>query len=116
MNIYHIWCNLKPETKDLEFAEAVSTYLSRLEQEGRVHAWRLSRRKLGLGHQNLREFHVTIDFESMTQMDAAFDAVSSRANPVEGLHHAVNSKVTDTFFALYRDFPDAGRIRGEEEF
>jgi hypothetical protein len=32
--------------------------------------------------------------------------VSSRADPVESFHQAVNSKVRDIFFAPYRDFPD----------
>ena len=41
---------------------------------------------------------------------------NSRSEPVEGFHHAVNSLVTDVFFALYRDFPDPVRQRGEEKF
>ncbi|MGH8706507.1 MAG: DUF6614 family protein [Burkholderiales bacterium] len=49
-------------------------------------------------------------------MQSAFDAVSSRTDPVESFHHAVNSKVQDVFFALYRDFPDAHRVRGQEKF
>jgi hypothetical protein len=28
----------------------------------------------------------------------------------------VNSKVQDIFFALYRDFPDANRVAGQEKF
>jgi hypothetical protein len=32
------------------------------------------------------------------------------------LHHVVNSKVQDIFFALYRDFPDETRVRGREKF
>jgi hypothetical protein len=35
---------------------------------------------------------------------------------VESFHHAVNSLATDVFFALYRDFPDPVRQRGEEKF
>jgi hypothetical protein len=42
--------------------------------------------------------------------------VSTRADPVESFHHAVNSKVQDIFFALYRDFPDPQRVRGQEKF
>lgn len=116
MNIYHVWCNLKEGVSDIEFADAVSAYLSHLENEQRIHTWRLTRRKLGLGHPSLPEFHLTIEFESMAQIDAAFDVVASRSNPIEGLHHAVNSKVSDIFFALYRDFPDDNRVRGEEMF
>ena len=52
----------------------------------------------------------------MAQMDGAFTRVSARADPVESFHHAVNSKVQDIFFALYRDFPDSGRVKGQEKF
>jgi len=64
----------------------------------------------------LPQWHITLHFESMAQMDRAFARVSSRADPVESFHHAVNSKVQDIFFALYRDFPDSGRVKGQEKF
>ena len=50
-------------------------------------------------------------------MDAAFGQVSTRVDPVESFHHAVNSKVQDVFFALYRDFSrSAHRVTGQEKF
>lgn len=116
MDVYHIWAGLKPGTRDMDFAEAVHGYLGHLKGEGRIAGYRLTRRKLGLGHPNLPEWHITIDFEGLAQMDEAFGAVSARTDPVEGLHHAVNSKVEGVFFALYRDFPDEGRRTGEERF
>jgi hypothetical protein len=76
-----------------------------LKGEGAVAGYRITRRKLGLGPPQLPEWHITLDFENMAQMDSAFGRVSSRADPVESFHHAVNSKVQDIFFALYRDFP-----------
>jgi hypothetical protein len=54
--------------------------------------------------------------EDLSQLQAAFDAVSARADPIESFHHAVNSRVRDVLFALYRDFPDATRVRGQEKF
>ena len=116
MDAYHIWADLKPGTRDLEFANAVHDYLGHLKGEGRIAGYRVTRRKLGLGHPNLPEWHITIDFDDMAQMDKAFGAVAARADPIEGLHHAVNSKVEGVFFALYRDFPDAVRATGEERF
>ena len=116
MDIYHIWCNLKRGVSDVQFADDVTSYLEHLKGRDQIRGYRLTRRKLGLGPSHLPEFHITIEFENMAQMDAAFTNVSSRADPVEGLHHAVNSKVEDIFFALYRDFPDEGRERGEEKF
>jgi hypothetical protein len=35
---------------------------------------------------------------------------------MEGLHAAVNQHVTDFVAALYRDFPDTVRVRGQEKF
>ncbi|MBV9827843.1 MAG: hypothetical protein JO001_19605 [Alphaproteobacteria bacterium] len=116
MDVYHIWFNLKDGVGDTEFADAAHAYLGHLKEAGTVAGYRVTRRKLGLGHPNLPEWHVTLDFENMSQIDQAFSRVSSRADPVESFHHAVNSKVRDVFFALYRDFPDPGRVRGEEKF
>jgi hypothetical protein len=116
MDVYHVWASLKAGTSDTEFSDSVHGYLSHLQEDGRIAGYRLTRRKLGLGHPNLPEWHITIDFDSMAQMDTAFGEVSRRADPVEGLHHAVNSKVEEVFFALYRDFPDDQRVRGEEKF
>ena len=116
MDIYHIWCNLKPGVHDLEFVESVQSYLHHLRAKGQLQTYRITRAKLGFRPPQLREFHITLEFEDMTQMQSAFDNVSSRADPVESLHHAVNSKVQDIFFALYRDFPDKTRVRGEEKF
>ena len=52
----------------------------------------------------------------LAQLDRAFDQVAARSGPAEALHHAVNSQVSDAVFALYRDFPDRARKRGEERF
>ena len=75
-----------------------------------------TRCKLGLAPPNLREWHITLDFENLTQLDGAFGRVSTRSDPVESFHHAVNSKVQDVYFALYRDFPDPSRVTGQEKF
>ena len=116
MDIYHVWCDLKPGVHDMEFAESARTYLERLKQDHQLQAYRITRCKLGFRPPQLREFHITLEFEDMTQMQSAFDVVSSRTDPVESFHHALNSKVQDIFFALYRDFPDANRVRGQEKF
>jgi Family of unknown function (DUF6614) len=116
MNVYHIWFNLKPGVRDLEFAESAQVYLNRLKDANHIASYRITRCKLGLAPPQLREWHITLDFATMAQMDDAFGLVSSRTEPVEGFHHAVNSKVQDVFFALYRDFPDSNRVSGEERF
>ncbi|HYM72794.1 MAG TPA: DUF6614 family protein [Stellaceae bacterium] len=116
MDVYHIWCNLKDGVRDTEFADSARAYFEHLKTEGAVAGYRITRRKLGLGHPSLPEWHITLDFDSMAQMDTAFSRVSSRVDPVESFHHAVNSKVQDVFFVLYRDFPDPGRVTGQEKF
>jgi len=116
MTLYHIWCNLKAGVSDVAFADDVQQYFEHLRTRGAIEGYRITRRKLGLGPAHLPEFHIFIDFTDLAQLDQAFGHVASRRNPVEGFHHAVNSKVQDVTFALYRDFPDAERIRGEERF
>ncbi|MDA0341986.1 MAG: hypothetical protein O3B74_10365 [Proteobacteria bacterium] len=116
MDHYHIWCGLKDGVRDSEFADAAHAYLTHLKDEGLIAGYKITRRKLGLGPAHLPEFHLVVETEGLAQLDEAFGHVSSRADPVESFHHAVNSLVKDPFFALYRDFPDPGRERGEERF
>jgi hypothetical protein len=116
MNLYHVFCDLKPGVADLAFAESLARYLGHLREQGLIGDWRLSRRKLGLGPATLGEFHIVIEVKDLAQLDAAFSRVASRAEPVEGLHHDVNSLVRNTVFALYRDFPDPERQTGGERF
>lgn len=116
MNVYHIWCNLKPGVKDTDFTDRVVAYFEHLKAETMLANYRITRRQLGLAPAHLPEFHITMDFESLSQFDSAFNHVASRSDPVEGFHHAVNSLVQDVFFALYRDFPDSTRVRGQEKF
>jgi hypothetical protein len=116
VDIYHAWCNLKPGVGDLDFAEAVAKYMGHLKEGGLIAGWRLTRRKLGLGPAHLGEFHLMIEVKDLAQLDAAFARAASRTEPTEGVHFGVNSLVTDAVFALYRDFPDAVRERGQERF
>jgi hypothetical protein len=116
MDIYEGWFNLKPGVGDLDFADRLARYLGGLQTDGLIRGWRLTRRKLGLGPAGLGEFHVMIELDDLAQLDAAFGNVASRREPVESLHFDVNSLVTNLQFALYRDFPDAVRQRGEERF
>lgn len=116
MDIYHIWCNLKDGVGDLDFVERVEAYFAHLKENDLLAGHRIMRRKLGLGPKALHEFHIMMEFEGLAQVDQAFKHVASRADPVEGFHHCVNSLVSDVFFALYRDFPDPVRKTGEERF
>lgn len=55
-----------------------------------------------------------MEFSNFSQLDAAFYRVAARDEPVELLHFFVNSLVEKVQFALYRDFPDDVRRRGQE--
>lgn len=116
MDVYHVWCDLKPGVRDTAFAEQVARYLGHLEAEGLIAGWRLTRRKLGFGAAGLGEFHLLIELRDLAQLEAAFARVATRSEPVEALHFGVNSLVRNATFALYRDFPDEVRRRGEERF
>ena len=116
MDVYHIWCNLKAGVSDVVFADKAAAYLGHLKSQGLVEGWRLTRRKLGFGPPGLGEFHLEIETKDMAQLDAAFNHVAARRGPVEDFHAHVNTLVTDAQFALYRDFPDAVRQRGDEKF
>ncbi|MDX1421994.1 MAG: DUF6614 family protein [Kiloniellales bacterium] len=116
MDLYHVWCNLKPGVSDTEFADKATAYFRHLEAQGLITGHRITRRKLGLAPPQLREFHILLEVADLAQLDRAFNHVATRSEPVESFHHAVNSLVTDSYFALYRDFPDPVRKRGEEKF
>ncbi len=111
MDRYEIWVNLKDSRRDLEFSEAVGKYLGHLKSQGRCEGWTLTRRKFGFGPPGLGEFHISIHFKDLAQMDAAFGIVATREGEIERLHLPVYSMVTDFTSALYRDFPDP--VRGK---
>jgi len=110
VNYYEVWFNLKDTHKDLEFARALDDYLGHLAGEGLIAGYRLTRRKLGFGPNELGEFHVAISVQSLAQLDEAFGVVAQRSGELERLHARVYSAITDARFALYRDFPDPQRV------
>ena len=73
MDLYHIWCDLKPGMGDLVFAEKAAVYLGHLKQQGLIEAFRVTRRKLGFGPPGLGEFHLMIETRDLAQLDAAFN-------------------------------------------
>jgi hypothetical protein len=116
MDLYNGWFDLKPGVSDLDFCEKVTMYMGHLKDGGLIEGWRLTRRKLGLGIAELGEFHIAIEVKDLRQLEAAFERVGARREPTEGFHFGVNALVTNARFALYRDFPDEFRHRGEERF
>ncbi len=109
MNIYHVWCNLKESRRDIEFAENVRALMEHMIASGDMKAWRLTRRKLGFGPAELGEFHITMEFPSLVELDATFGEMAKRTGELEDLHRKVFTMVTDFRSGLSRDFPDAER-------
>lgn len=116
MDCYQIFVDLKPGVHDTTFTTALTAWLSQLEAQGHIEGWRLLRRKLGLGPPTLGEFQILIDTRDLAQLDQAFRVASARSDPAEAAHHGVNSLVCHFQAALYRDFPDAHRVVGQERF
>jgi hypothetical protein len=116
MDIYNAWFDLKAGVSDVEFSDRLKTYMDALKKDGLMQGWRLMRRKLGLSAAPVGEFHVMMEFSDLAQLDSAFNRVGSRRKPIEGVHFGVNSLVQNVQFALYRDFPDSIRHRGDERF
>lgn len=116
MDIYHIWCDLKSGQSDTEFVANATRYFDHLKQDAGLKAHRITRKKLGLAPSDLLEFHITLEFDDLAGLDATFNHVATREGAVENFHHAVNSKVSNVKFALYRDFPDPVRRTGGEKF
>ena len=111
MNLYHIWANLKPGVKDLDFVDAVHAYLGYIQKQGHIRSYRITRRKFGFGPQSLGEFHINILVRDLAQLENAFNVIARRDGEIEDLHRKVYSAVTDFKAALYRDFPDPVRVR-----
>ena len=80
MNIYHVWCDLKPGVSDIAFSNSASKYLAHLHAKGMIESWRITRRKLGLAQSEFGEFHLMIEVKDLAQLEKAFDHVLNAAN------------------------------------
>ncbi|HEY3295442.1 MAG TPA: DUF6614 family protein [bacterium] len=109
MTLYHIWCDLKDGSKDLEFVRAVHAYLGHLKEQGHVQSYRITRRKFGFSPPGLGDFHIMVECENLGRLDDAFALVATRGGRIEELHRPVYSMATHLTTALYRDFPDGER-------
>ncbi|MEL7000759.1 MAG: DUF6614 family protein [Paracoccaceae bacterium] len=109
MNLYHVMIDLKDDAKALAFAHALDRWLGYLEQEGKIGAWRLLRRKLNLASDDARDFLLEIEVDRLNQLDEAFQHVSQHSDEVEELYYPVHAMIAKASYALYRPFPDDGR-------
>lgn len=110
MDHYHIWVDLVPGVKDMDFVEAVHAYLGHLQSKSLIEGYFIQRRKFGFSPAGLGEFFIDIQTRNLTQLDEAFNVVAVRSGEVEALHVPVFQKVVNFKSALYRDFPDPVRV------
>ncbi|MFW9854741.1 MAG: DUF6614 family protein [Candidatus Thorarchaeota archaeon] len=115
MDYYIIWCDLKNSARDLEFVQSVRTYLGHLQGKELIEGFKITRRKLGFGPNELGEFMLTLAVRNMAQLENTFELVATREGVVEEFHRAVYSAVTNFKAALYRDFPDPIRTLSEKK-
>lgn len=106
MNLYEIWVDVAPGESDRELVAAMQAWLDHHVAHGTAEKYRISRRKFGFGFAPLGEFHVTIEFKDLAQLDQAFSLAAARVGHAEALHAEVYRRVTNYHSALYRDFPD----------
>jgi hypothetical protein len=109
MNLYHVMIDLKDDAKALAFAKALDDWMSHLQDEGKIGAWRLLRRKLGLSSSDFGDFLLEIEVERMSQLDDAFRHVSHHSEEVERLYYPVHQMIAKSTYGLYRPFPDVER-------
>lgn len=106
MDVYQIWFDLKPDTDEVKFAEALGLFLDHLEEKRTIETWRMLRCKLGLRPESLAEFIVLVETQDLAQLDKAFKAAAARNGLIDDLHFKANAMVQNVKFALYRDWPD----------
>ena len=116
MDLYHVFFDLKPGITDRILLEKLAPYMAHLKSQGLIEHHRLTRAKLGFGLKGHGDWQLVLEVRDLAQLEAAFQHVATRADPVESAHHGLNSLVQNPVFALYRDFPDPVRNYGEEKF
>ncbi len=104
MNIYHIWHDCNREISGEEFVALTKRYLDLLIERKVMVSYRFTQMKLGFRSMDLPDYHVSMDFESMQQMDDAM-SITLKDKEVDEAHRAFNKFVdVETIqHALYRD-------------
>ncbi len=109
MNLYHVMIDLKDDAKALSFARALDQWLAYLQENEKIGSWRLMRRKLNLASENGRDFLLEIEVDRLSQLDEAFQHVSTHSDEVEELYYPVHQMIQTANYSLYRPFPDDDR-------
>lgn len=108
MNIYVIWADKEGDITDLEWVTNMRGFLDHLVRENRMHSYRITRCKMGFRSiSDMPEWMILMEFDSMAQMDLAFDRVAPLQGELEHKHRSFNQFVAANIqHALFRDWPD----------
>ena len=106
MNVYTVYSDIKEGIDARTFVANMKLFLDKLPQ---MHAYRITRMKLGFRSMDLPEFRIDMEFESMQALDDAMSHVVANVDDIETEHVGFNQWVdveTIQHF-LYRDYPDS---------
>lgn len=98
--------NLRSGIDLLTFKKAYDGLCEHLNQQGYVHSWRIWERAYHSGYDTrFPEVAVMVEmcFHDHDASLACWDYVEAGEEPLQTLHVAVNSKVVDSLFVLYRE-------------
>jgi hypothetical protein len=107
MDIYHIWADKEGDITDSNWVSNMRGFLDHLKLESKLVSYRITRCKMGFRSiQDLPEWHIMIEFNDMTQLEAAFQRVAPLEGELEEKHKSFNQFVSGNIqHALYRDWP-----------
>ena len=91
---------------DTAFKVAFDAYSQHLREQEKITGWRVMRRQDHDGY-NVDEpegiYYLMVEFSDMAQARDCWEYVELDESPVDSLHRAVRSKVTNTSFFLCKD-------------
>ena len=107
MNHFHIWCNLKAGTDAREFGDGARELLSYLHEREMIEGYSIARRGFVIAPPDLGEFHVSVEFRSIEQMDRTLEYVSNGNEEAAAFYQPLAEIIRDVSLAMDRDFPEA---------
>jgi hypothetical protein len=108
MDVYTIYADHKEGVNAHWFVSEMKKFLSKMEKNGAIESFRITRMKLGFRSMDLPEFRIDMEFKGLQQLDDAMTSVIHNDDNIEkehkGFNHLVDVETIQHF--LYRDFPD----------
>jgi len=106
VNHFHLWCNLKSGVDAREFGDGARELLSYLHEREMIEGYSIARRGFVIAPPELGEFHVTVEFRNLEQMDRTLALVSNGSEEVAEFCQPLAAMIRDVSLAMDKDFPD----------